>query len=61
VLAYELVCRPCAYAVCPYGHECAEGVRPETVIAEARALLERFPAVARRTGARPATEILARP
>ena len=47
VLAYELACRPCTYASCPYGHECAQGVAPESVIAEARALLERFPAGAR--------------
>lgn len=49
VLAYEIACRPCGYATCPYGHECAHGVEPDAVIAEARALLERFP-----TGSRPA-------
>ncbi|HEY6862519.1 MAG TPA: glycosyltransferase family 9 protein, partial [Burkholderiales bacterium] len=54
VLAYELVCRPCSYASCPYGHECAQGVAPESVIAETRALLAKFPAGARRAGARAA-------
>jgi ADP-heptose:LPS heptosyltransferase len=51
VLAYELVCRPCGHAACPYGHECAQGVPTDAVLAEARALLERFPTGSRHAGA----------
>jgi len=60
VLAYELVCRPCGYTACPYGHECALGVDPEAVIAEARALLERYPTGSARAHARPAAAAVAR-
>jgi ADP-heptose:LPS heptosyltransferase len=52
VLAYEVACRPCGYAACPYGHECAHGVAPGAAVEEARALLERFPAGSRDAVAR---------
>jgi ADP-heptose:LPS heptosyltransferase len=57
VLAHEPACRPCGYASCPFGHECAQGVEPAAAIAEARALLERFPAASKRGTSRSAASV----
>ena len=39
VLAHAVPCRPCAYATCPIGHPCAEGVTADAATGEALALL----------------------
>jgi lipopolysaccharide heptosyltransferase II len=41
MLWHPVPCRPCAYEICPSGHECALGVSAEQVIAEAARLLDR--------------------
>jgi ADP-heptose:LPS heptosyltransferase len=41
VLHHPVECRPCAYAICPKGHPCAQGVPAEQAVAAARALLAR--------------------
>ena len=40
VLHVDTPCRPCAYDVCPTGHECARGVEVEHVLAQARRHLQ---------------------
>jgi ADP-heptose:LPS heptosyltransferase len=42
VLHHPVECRPCAYASCPIGHLCADGVSAEWVAAEARCMLGSF-------------------
>jgi len=39
VLAHDVACRPCAFRVCPYGHECALGVPVADVTGAAVELL----------------------
>jgi hypothetical protein len=39
VLWHDVACRPCAFDACPVGHPCALGVGIESVVAEARRLL----------------------
>ncbi len=39
VVHHPVHCKPCSYAVCPTGHACAVGIRAETVLDAARALL----------------------
>ncbi len=39
VVFHPVDCRPCMHPVCPIGHPCAEGVSVETVLSEARSLL----------------------
>jgi len=41
VLWHATPCRPCAHAVCPTAHECADGVPVAAVVSNATALLER--------------------
>jgi len=43
VLWHATPCRPCAHAICPTAHECAEGVLPAAVAATALELLESTP------------------
>jgi lipopolysaccharide heptosyltransferase II len=38
---HDVPCRPCAFDACPVGHHCALGVSVDTVLAEARRLLNR--------------------
>jgi ADP-heptose:LPS heptosyltransferase len=38
VLHHDVECRPCAYAHCPVGHECALGVSVQSVLGEVRRL-----------------------
>jgi ADP-heptose:LPS heptosyltransferase len=35
VMAANVPCRPCSYAICPVGHACAENVSAEKVLSEA--------------------------
>ncbi len=42
VLWQQVPCRPCAFAVCPTGHECALAVRADDVIAQALDLRESY-------------------
>ena len=44
VIHYPVGCKPCSYGVCPTGHACATGIKVETVLEAARALLARPPA-----------------
>ena len=39
VLAAPVACRPCAFPVCPYGHECATAIEVPEVLAEVRRML----------------------
>jgi ADP-heptose:LPS heptosyltransferase len=41
VVHHPVDCKPCSYGICPKGHECADGVGSEHVIAAARELLAR--------------------
>lgn len=43
LLAHPVPCRPCAFAYCPTGHECAAGVSAAAVAEEAQQLLAREP------------------
>ena len=40
VLAHDVACRPCSYAVCPIGHECALGIDVARVVQAVRQKLE---------------------
>ena len=42
-LWHPVPCRPCAFDVCPTGHECAAGVGVDTVVMAALSLLAPFP------------------
>lgn len=42
VLSADAPCRPCAFEVCPYEHQCAWGVEPATVLAAIDKQLEQL-------------------
>ncbi len=42
VLHYPVACRPCAYADCPIGHGCADGIGATRVATEAKRMLGMF-------------------
>jgi ADP-heptose:LPS heptosyltransferase len=39
VVSIPMDCRPCEYRICPIGHPCAQGLRPDAVISQALAVL----------------------
>jgi ADP-heptose:LPS heptosyltransferase len=43
VLWKDMICRPCAHALCPYDHGCARAIEPAAVIDAALRLLESRP------------------